>query len=388
MIKNFEKESCCGCTACLSVCPENCIAMEKDTEGFLYPLVDAKRCVNCGICLEVCLYSKEDENLDLLEKKAYACINSDIQERMNSSSGGVFALLSKNIIKNKGVVFGASFDQHFDVIHRSIETNVDIKLLMGSKYVQSDLQNTFKEADRFLKSGRIVLFSGTPCQIIGLKNYLKFDFENLYTVDVVCHGVPSPLVFQLYKDRLKEYFLGGNITSVNFRDKSDRWEHFRLIVKSEKKIYCKPFYNDLYMRGFIRNVILRPACYNCKVHRLKKKADITLGDYWGIYRIHPDFADKYGTSLVIAGSEKGNKLINECANDMQIIDTDLRKAVLHNQSLISSVQPNFNRTTLFERISKNNINIELKRAVALKGMERFNALKAKIKRVVKRIIRS
>ena len=219
MNKICDKDKCCGCHACINICPKNAITMETDIGGFKYPVIDQSKCIKCGMCKKVCpvLINKVNSKKDII---SYACFNKNLSERLNSSSGGIFVLLAKQIIKRKGVVFGASFDQNFEVRHSWIETENDLNQFMGSKYTQSTIGNTYKKARDILDKGKYVLFSGTPCQIEGLKSYLRKDYDKLITQDIICHGVPSPKLWKKYIEYQKQKH-GENMKSISFRNKDN-----------------------------------------------------------------------------------------------------------------------------------------------------------------------
>ena len=224
MINISDKRNCCGCTACSQVCPKSCITMQIDEEGFKYPQVDANLCVDCGLCEKVCPYLN---SYPIPEEKpaSFACKTKDDDLRGKSSSGGLFSVLATKIIQENGVVFGARFNEDWDVYHDYTETEAGLAEFRGSKYVQSDMGDCFAQVKNFLKTGRKVLFTGTPCQVAGLNHFIQKKFENLYTVDFVCHCVPSPKVWKSY---LKEVRGNATITHISFRDKSEGWARYGL----------------------------------------------------------------------------------------------------------------------------------------------------------------
>ena len=238
MIEIIDKKNCCGCSACAQICPRKCILMQEDDEGFLYPKVDKKSCIDCHLCERVCPVLNQSKPKKPL--KVYASINKDENIRLCSSSGGIFTALAEKVIAEGGVVFGARFDDKWEVVHDYVETKEDLSKFRGSKYVQSRIENCYKEAEVFLKAGRIVLFSGTPCQIAGLILFLKKSYNNLLTVDFVCHGVPSPGVWRRYlKEEIARQCDRKNtvlprpisekdtrVTGISFRDKALGWKKF------------------------------------------------------------------------------------------------------------------------------------------------------------------
>jgi coenzyme F420-reducing hydrogenase beta subunit len=266
-----RKEDCTGCYACSQICPDEikCISMVKDNEGFWYPKVDYSKCIKCGLCVDVCpiLNNKVVENTPV----AYACINKNKSIRLESSSGGLFSLIAEQVIEDGGVVFGAGFDENFEVMHSYIEKKNDIGKFRGSKYVQSKIGNTYKQAESFLKSGRKVLFTGTPCQIAGLKSFLGEPYIGLLCVDLVCHGVPSPDVFKKYIKYRNEK-ANSQVKRISFRRKDEGWKRFSVSFLFENDTeYRQNLNNDLYMKAFLKNICLRPSCYECKFKTLHRQ---------------------------------------------------------------------------------------------------------------------
>ena len=297
-----DKRSCCGCGACVQRCPRHCITMQCDKEGFLYPNIDPKRCNKCSLCKKVCpVINQEGEQIPIA---TYAVTNSNQTVRKQSSSGGIFTLLAEKAINNGGVVFGAAFNEKWEVEHICVDNINDIKRLRGSKYVQSNIGNCYAVAEKFLQEQKEVLFSGTPCQIAGLKKYLRREYKKLTTVDFVCHGVPSPKVWEKY---LKEICLAYNIariTDIQFRNKAEGWRKYSLQIKYTgydgiERIFRETLNDNTFMECFLNNLCLRPSCYQCPARCGKSGSDITLGDLWGAEHICPTLDDDKGLSLVI-----------------------------------------------------------------------------------------
>ena len=261
MIQITKKVDCCGCSACAMKCPKHCITMQTDSEGFLYPIVNKEDCIDCGLCEKVCHELHPYEQRKPLN--VYAAINNDEDIRLKSSSGGIFYLLAEKTISEGGVVFGARFDEDWQVVIDYAETMEGIKPFMGSKYVQARTANAYKDAEAFLKQGRKVLFSGSPCQIAGLNHYLRKEYDNLTTVDFVCHGVPSPKVWQRYLD---EVVTSGKqaINDVKFRNKSNGWKKFNFVLSynQDEKTHslCSWHQQNHYMRAFLSDKIGRASC--------------------------------------------------------------------------------------------------------------------------------
>lgn len=354
MINIVKKSECSGCYSCVNICPKECISMESDNEDFLYPKVDGDKCINCNLCKNVCPIInnlKKDNKVTV----AYACKNKDEQIRKTSSSGGVFSLLCEYAIKRDGVVFGAAFNKDFNIKHMYAETLQECEKFKGSKYVQSKIGNTYKEAKSFLENGRIVLFSGTQCQIKGLNLFLNKTYNNLITSEIICHGVPSPKVFKLYKKSLiKKY--KSNIKDIRFRDKILGWNKFSYVTEFENnEIHSKALNEDVYMRGFLSNLYLRPSCYECRAKNFSSNSDISLADYWGVERKHSEFDDDKGTSLVLINTKKGQEIFNKISSNMDIIKTNLDYAIQNNPCILRPVQYNKNRRKFFKLIEKESL---------------------------------
>jgi coenzyme F420-reducing hydrogenase beta subunit len=328
--------------------------MQNDANGFLFPKINQSKCVDCGKCRKNCpvLNKAEIKN----EPVAYAAYNKDNQVRLDSSSGGIFTLISEWIIDNGGVVFGACFDEKFNVIHDFTDTKDGLEKFRGSKYVQSKIGNTFKLAKEFLDSGKNVLFTGTPCQTGGLKSYLKNEYNHLYTQDIICHGVPSPKVWQKYIE-YREKCSGSATQSVSFRNKDDGWKKFSVsfLFKNGVK-YRKTLDKDLIMRAFLQNICLRTSCHNCSYKTLHKQSDITLADFWGIQNVSPHMDDDKGTSLVLINSAKGAKLFDEVKHNLEYETVDINEAVKYNSAAVKSVNMHKNRDIFFRKLESTKFN--------------------------------
>lgn len=350
MIQITEKRNCSGCFACANICPKQCITMESDNEGFWYPRVDQSSCIQCNLCEQVC-------PMLCLEKAtskpvAYAAYNKDLKVRMSSSSGGIFTLLAENVLNQDGAVFGACFDDKFQVVHRYAEEKEKLSQFRGSKYVQSKIGDTYKKAKDFLDIGRLVYFSGTPCQIAGLKSYLKKEYENLICQDVICHGVPSPKVWKKYID-FREEIAGASAHRITFRRKDHSWERYSMSFQFCNGVeYEQPLDKDRMMQIFLRNVCLRPSCYHCKFKIPHVQSDITLADYWGIKHIHPEMFDDKGTSLVLIHSTRGQNLFTDIKEKIIYKETNIEYALRRNFSAICPVDENPKRNAFFAELTR------------------------------------
>lgn len=307
MINITNPENCCGCTACVYTCSHKCISLFEDEEGFLYPSVDASLCVECGACEKVCPLLNRNTPKPFF--KVLAVKSNRDSLKMKSSSGGVFYLLAEAIVNDGGVVFGTVLDDNYEAYIRSAQTLEEILPMMGSKYMQSRVGTTFKEAEAFLKQNRKVLFVGTSCQVAGLKRFLKKDYPNLYAVDILCYGVPSPLVWRRYLSDLT-YGRPEEVTSVDFRNKSlNGWSNYSLVVKGKDMVFLSENHTkNPFMNGF--ELYMRPSCFKCKCKNGRSGSDLTLGDFWGIKDLIPDFYDEKGIGVVLISSEKGNALVS------------------------------------------------------------------------------
>lgn len=337
MSETPRKQDCCGCTACVQACHRQCISLKENEEGFLYPIIDNNKCVKCGICNKVCSIQYHAEVQTTMA--VYAATNPDEYVRSQSSSGGIFSLLAEYVIRQGGVVFGAAFNEKWEVVHSYTDTLDCIAKFRGSKYVQSQIGTSYADAERFLKAGRKVLFSGTPCQIAGLRSFLRKDYGNLLAIDFVCHGVPSPKIFQDYLKSLPTPL--KNINEVHFRNKDLGWKDFcfKVIAKTSegnmKTIVCETLHKNLFMKSFLSNLVLRPSCYDCHFREGRSGSDITLGDFWGIDKIRPKLDDDKGLSLVIANNKQANELLRELGCDLT--EMQLSDAIKYNPSIAASV---------------------------------------------------
>lgn len=341
--------------------------MREDKEGFLYPEVDKTVCVDCHLCEKVCPVLNQGKEREPL--KVYAAKNKDEEIRRQSSSGGIFTLLAEQVLDDGGVVFGARFDENWEVVHAYTETKEGLAAFRGSKYVQSQIGDNYKKAEAFLKSGRKVLFSGTPCQIAGLKLYLRKEYENLLTVDFICHGVPSPGVWREYLkeevarqcDRKNTVLSHPNakeieIERISFRDKSLGWKKYSFALtlsvtegngQKNTVLLSEPLNKNLFLRGFLADLYLRPSCHACPAKCLKSGSDVTIGDFWGIEKVMPEMDDDKGVSVV---------MVNRDCNQLESLDEKLRfypigyrEVVRYNPSVEQPVRIPEKRALFFQK---------------------------------------
>lgn len=333
----LDQKKCNGCHACMAICPQNCIKMECNEEGFLYPRIQEHKCIHCNLCEKVCPVLKTCSTMQNEILIAYSAVNTNELIRLNSSSGGIFSLLAENVIEQGGVVFGAIFDEKFNVIHSYTEKIEELPKFQGSKYVQSKIGQAYIEAEKFLKAGRYVLFTGTPCQIEGLKAYLRKDYENLFTQDLICHGVPSPLVWEKYLDYRKVQANGLPPKKIAFRRKDEGWKRFSVAFQYENATeYRQTLDKDPMMQVFLKDLCLRESCYECAFKSKNRNSDITLADFWGIQKVLPEMDDDKGTSLIIIHSQKGKMFFENIVHNLRYKEIDIEQAIFHNPAMIKS----------------------------------------------------
>jgi coenzyme F420-reducing hydrogenase beta subunit len=379
MINLKNKADCCGCNACAQVCPKHCIILKKDSEGFLYPEVEEALCINCSLCTQVCPIINVANHILTDDTKTLAAFNTNEEERKNSSSGGLFSIIAKYVLSNKGVVFGARFDNSWKVVHDWFDSLDDLDDFRRSKYVQSEIGGTYQEVLSFLTNERLVLFAGTPCQVAGLKSFLKKEFNTLICIDIICHGVPSPMIWQKYlnnkKSRIKQELNVDliHIKAVTFRDKVNGWRKFNLSIDYEYVINniaytinkTAPIWEDDYMLAFLKDFSIRPSCYNCRFRNGKCKSDITLGDFWGInnYCENELFTGEKGTSLLYVHTEKGDGLLSKI--QFQFLKMNFKDSIRSNPAVIRSWSIPWTRKLFFLLINKKGLNESFNKAYAL-----------------------
>lgn len=382
MAKQIFEKWCSGCFACAASCPKGCIAMQPDEEGFLYPSVDGEKCINCGLCERVCPIIKNKEKVDEpFVGKAYGAYARDEAIREKSSSGGLFTLLAAEVLRRGGVVFGAAFDESMKLSHRAIEKEEALSLLRGSKYLQSEIGDSYKQAKHFLEAGRPVYFSGTPCQIAGLRAYLQKDYEGLITQDLICHGVPSPLVFRKYlADKGRER---QGVRDISFRDKREGWHRYGYALSyGDGSESFMPSSGDEMGQLFGKNLCLRPACHACAFKGVNRKSDITLADFWGVEKVAPTLDDGKGTSLCLVHTEKGKKLFERIRKGMICEEVDLEKCLPYNASMLLSSPLPKGRAGFMKAVAEKGFYSAYRSYAKTSLWRRFwRRLKSKIKRI-------
>lgn len=376
MIQINNKKDCCGCEGCYNICPMSCISMQYDEEGFKFPVVDETRCINCKQCERVCpiingRYETNNNN------EGYAAINCNEEIRLNSSSGGIFYQFAKKIIDLGGVVVGAVMSNDCkEANHIFVDNKNDLSSLLGSKYLQSNIGKTFQKIKISLNNNKLVLFSGTPCQVGALNNYLGKEYDNLICIDLICHGVPSP---GLWKKNIEyiEKELHTKIENVNFRCKKDNCAFGK--TNDYQNLYFIPKEEDMYFRLFLSDYSLRLSCYDCKFKGISRNSDITLGDFWGINDFLPEMEDGKGVSLVIIHSEKGKRIFEKIRSHLKIEKIDTEKVFEHhNDAMTKSAILPIHREQFWKDYQRLNINKLGNKYVPL-------TMKEKIKKVLREL---
>ncbi len=378
MITIKDPAACCGCSACAAVCPATCITMQPNENGFLQPLVNENICLACGACERVCPMLHPPAARP--NPTAFAVVNHDDSVRVQSSSGGVFSLLAQRILEAGGAVCGVVYGEGFAVSHALTNTAVGVQEMRGAKYVQSDKNTTFRRIRTLLMDNHPVLFTGTPCEVAGLQNYLGSDHPCLLTADVICHGVPSPLVWQrMIAER-------GDITEVNLRDKRDGWRNYNITFQTEEGEITMPVMESAYMRAFLQDVTVRQSCAVCPAKGNSRRADLTLGDFWGVEKIEGAPDDNKGTSLVLVHTEKGQAALSALADETQGMQVNLADALRYNPSATTCATLSAGYDAFFDALRAGDKTVlELCEQYAPFVQE---SMTEKIKRKLKRFIRN
>lgn len=346
------KRDCCGCFACADICPNGCIDMRADEEGFLYPHIDRSRCIHCKLCERVCPTINGAAETGESMPEGYALINRNDKIRLSSSSGGAFSLFAEYVIKAGGIVFGAVMSEDCKtVMHVGVDSLLELARLRGSKYMQSSIGNAYIEVRYELEKGRKVLFTGTPCQIEGLRCFLGKNYENLLCIDLICHGVPSPAVWKKYV-AFREGRAGAAVRQTFFRHKKYGWKTYALLFEySNNKAYVRKHPDDPYMRAFLQNLCLRPSCHACHFKKINRVSDITLGDYWGVQKQYPDMDDDTGTSLVIIHTKKGRHILKEISGMARMTPIEIKEALKDNRAMVESAVPGRKRAEFMAAVN-------------------------------------
>lgn len=363
MVDENRNSSCTGCAACESSCPFSAIKMIEDEEGFKYPSIDKKKCKNCGICDKCCPINQENRPVNQLQI-CYAAYSKSEFLCSESSSGGIFSELASVVLNNHGVVFGAAFWNPYIVKHIYIEKKEDLCKLRGSKYFQSDMGDSMKKVKEFLDAGRQVLFSGTPCQVAGVLEYLGKKYENLYLVDIVCHGISSPKMWKCYVCYMERTYNSRVSESVEpkFRYKEKKGSYLKLVF-SNGQVYKKKKKKDPFMKMYVANMMLRKSCYSCRFKGIERESDITIGDFWGIEGIDRGMKNQTGVSFVLIHSKKGDWWFNTIKGNIEYNAENVNDAIQFNPSInISSSLPRM-RDFFFMNVNDENF-VEIEKRIS------------------------
>lgn len=345
MIDNISVEQCTLCGSCNNACPVNAISFRRAYLDFQYPTIDMNRCIGCGHCERACPLLADKRKPENSYPIAFAAKNKNEKIRLQSSSGGVFYELASKALSDGGYVCGAVFDEQFHVKHIVSDTQEDLERMMGSKYAQSDMGFCYREIKKKLDDGEKVLFTGCPCQVAGLRTYLGKDYLNLLLVELICHGIPSDSMLQTYIG-MQEKKYGAKLKRLEFRNKANGWHSSSVRMQFENKcIYAAPIGADAYMKGFLGNVFLKPACYSCNFRNFSSGADITIGDFWGAEIELPKEDDNKGISAVIANTEKGFAGLK--SSELLLIPTEKEKIIKYNKNLVQSEMQNSQRSEFY-----------------------------------------
>lgn len=386
MIEIIDPSQCCGCTACAAACAHDAISMCPDSLGFMYPVVDPLKCVNCGLCEKVCAFNDDyDKTLNLSQPLAYGARHKDMNEVATSRSGAAFIAISDYILENGGVVYGAGYTDHFRVVHKRAVTKEERNEFKGSKYVQSDLTGVFRQVKQDLKAGLVVLFSGTPCQTAGLNSYVGRRLrENLYLVDIVCHGVPAPHIWRDYLTYLEKK-RGAEIVHVDFREKTQSgWHTHKEAFKygaSEDGLEIRKSYTYL----FCKRIMFRHSCGQCKYTNLQRPSDITIADFWGWQKTDPTInADNKGLSLVLCNTDKGKQLFDIVKESMIVLPAKIENCMQPNLMHPSEIHPH---RRAFERdYARKGFVYIVKKYGDLGWRYKMRVLVSRMKSIVKRLL--
>ena len=331
MIEIKNKSKCSGCSACMTICPKKAITMIEDNKRFKYPIIDKEICINCGLCETICpiLNTISNNSINL----CYVAYNKDSRERMNGSSGSVFSLIANYILDNGGIVIGAALDNNNQLKHIAINNKKELESLRKSKYIQSDLDNIFAYVKEQLKIKK-VLFVGTPCQVAGLKSFIKQN-DNLITIDLFCHGVPSPKLFEKYIRELENKY-NDKLVNYDFRDNSTGWDSYSNKMTFKNNTIIERHEENIYMKLFLSNIPLRESCYNCNFKLGNKYSDITLGDFWGVKKYYPEMYNKEGVSAIVINTTIGITIFESIKRNLEYKNCTIDEILDGNPSLRDS----------------------------------------------------
>lgn len=394
-IKLFENKSdCCGCGACLNACPKNAIILSPDEDGFVYPSVNEKKCIECGLCKKVCAYQNQDRISSKKEVYAAVSVSTDLAE---SASGGLFAAFAQAVIADNGAVYGCAMEYENETLiprHICVTELGELVKLKGSKYVQSCLGNCYSDVRSRLDNGQSVLFSGTPCQVADLKSFLRKDYDNLFTIDIICHGVPSAKLFRDYI-RFEEQKNNKKIVDFRFRDKSAGWKlHGSMTFDDGETVYFEPEESSYYQM-FLNSYTYRENCYSCPYASDKRSGDITVGDFWCIDLVHPELLtenggeleEKKGVSCMIVNNPKGSRMLELYGNGIRRWESAYENAAKYNRQLTAPSSRKPERETALSLAREGYENVERWYRRRLRPIKLKRAVRSAIPRPVKDLMK-
>ncbi len=383
MLEVLQKERCSGCGACYAACAHNAIKMQFDNEGFEFPVINQDTCMDCGLCQASCPvinyeYRKRKDYSDT--QKGYAARNVNYEQRLISSSGSIFPVIAEYILDNGGIVVGVAYDEKFNTKHLIIDKKEDIIKLQGSKYLQSKADNTtFRQIKKELIAGRPVLYSGMACQVEGLKQYLRKKYDNLYTIDLICMGIPSPKVWQIY---LNTFFGGEKIKHVNFKEKSIGWDSFCFHVDTDKRTFKERGMNNLFLQSMFRSWNMRVSCFKCPFKKAERISDFTLADCWGASKLVPEINDNKGLSSVIVHSKKGQDIWEKLSTKFDCREISIDDIATGNLNLLQHKSQTGDRQLFYSLLESNPQNA-FEKLCKVNSSTVLSRIKGKIIRVVR-----
>lgn len=379
-----DKGKCCGCGACAASCSKDAIRLKEDKNGFLYPYIDKEKCIGCGLCKSVCIFgNKETGGFAKAEESqsVYAVVNKNTEILKNSSSGGAFAAIAQYIFDKNGVVFGSAWGDDMMPVHIPVESMEELFSIQGSKYVQSNMEASYKQVKHLLMEDKYVLFSGTPCQCDALRSFLGKTYDKLYCVELICHGVPNAHYFHEFVEYLQEKY-NGKIKDIKFRDKRKGWGALLKITYIdnhgiEKTKYLKPEECYYYYYYFYKGLFFRESCYSCPYACSERKSDFTIGDFWGVTKFHSEFNSLEGVSVLIVSGEKGKNTINELKDHLTIVESSMDYVMEENGQICKASAKDISYEKLLDIYRRDGTK---KFAEEYQKTHRKEILKAKLKR--------